>query len=319
MNDEKFLIDINDESNWLRVIHDQRPGQPLNEIMRQVILPEGPERNFEFTDSIFYGGSSYHEHAFGWETFFLTKGRMDFTVHGKTCTCEAGDIIVLQPYCAHQMTFLEEGHWRGVFHDMGMSEIQNNYQRVMKYNAERSDYSMITTTYLANPTNIVREPAVSKRVDRTEVYEVRNAGQYLNRFDFDGLTMKQMSARWEQNGVTEMWRLEMADAFAVKYGIDPKQDLFYAESGEVEFHVGGQVFTAYHDCLVKIPSFVPRSFISKGPSVMYDIGGTTHWLDAVEDYLSIRQYKPEFLQDREYMDKVLHRHNCFVESFGIRR
>ncbi len=129
---------------------------------------------------------------------------MDFTVHGKTCTCEAGDIIVLQPYCAHQMQFLEEGHWRGVFHDMGMSEIQNNYQRVMKYNAERSDYSMISTTYLANPTNIVREPAVSKRVDRSEVYKVRNANQYLNHFDLDGVTMKQMSARWEHNGVTEM-------------------------------------------------------------------------------------------------------------------
>lgn len=320
MSEAKFLIDINDEANWLRVNFDQHPGEPVNEEQRQITWPEGPNRTFEFTDSVFYGGSTYHEHAFGWETFFLTKGRMDLTVHGQICTCEAGDVLHIQPYCAHQMKFLEEGHWRGTFHDMSMCDIQNNWNRMLKYDSDRLDDPVIKGTYLANRHNIVRELALPKRVERSEMHEVRNANKYLARFDFEGMVMKQMTARWENNGVTELWRFEMEEGFGVKFEhVNPNQDMFYIEEGEIEFTVGDETFTAYKDCLVKIPTFIPRSFVSKTNSVMYDVGGITHWLDAVEDYLSICHYKPEVLKDKEYMSHVLQRHECFVESFGLQR
>ncbi len=91
---------------------------------------------------------------------------------------------------------------------------------------------------------------------------------------------------------------------------------YITEWRSVEFQVGGTTFTAYRHCLVKIPNYVPRSFRSRGDSVMYDLGGMTHWLDVIEDYRSVKLNKPERLQDRDYIRAILHRHACYVKTFG---
>ena len=318
MNNEKYLIDINDISNWLRINMDVTVDGVLNEEQRILVYPEGPHQQFEFTDSIFYGSTSYHEHTFGWETFFVVDGSMDFTVHGKTCTVTNGDILFVPPYCSHQMVFLEPTRWRATFHDINMCGILNNWNRAQEYFPDKMGDPFFTTSYLANKNNIVREPPHVTRVEKSEVPEVRSIDKWLNRYDLEGVCMKQIIARWENNGVNEIWRFEMDDEFGVNYmPIVPNSDLFYITDGEVEFHAGKEVFTAYHDCLVKIPSFIPRSFRSKGKSVMYDIGGMTHWLDVTEDYLSIKHNKPEMLGDQGYMNDVLQRHECYVQSFGI--
>ena len=319
MSNEKYLIDINDKSNWLRVNMDIRNGK-LNEEQRIIVYPEGTNQRFELTDSIFYGTVSYHEHSFGWETFFVIDGSMDFTVHGKTCRVTNGDILFVAPYCSHQMAFLEPTHWRATFHDINMCGILNNWSNAQEFLLDKMGETFFSATYLANKNNIIREPPFATRVDKSEVAEVRTIDKWLNRYDFDGLCMKQITSRWENNGVSEMWRFEMEDGFGVNYtSIVPISDLFYITEGEVDFNVGGETFTAYHDCLVKIPTFVPRSFRSKGKSVMYDIGGTTHWLDVTEDYLSIKHNKPEKLNDVEYFTNVLRRHECYVESFGFQK
>jgi len=317
MDDDKYLIDINDKSNWLRINMDVRPDGTLCEEQRLLIYPEGPHQQFEFTDSIFYGCTSYHEHTFGWETFFMVDGNMDFTVHGKTCTVTSGDILFVPPYCSHQMVFLEPTRWRATFHDINMCGILNNWNNAQKYHPERMDDPFFTASYLANKNNIIREAPFDTRVDKSEVPEVRSIDKWLSRYDLDGVCMKQIIARWENNGVSEMWRFEMEDGFGVQYrALVPNADLFYVTEGKVEFTVGNETFTAYHDCLVKIPAFVPRSFRASGAAVMYDIGGITHWLDVVEDYLSIKRNKPEKLNDECFVDDLQERHACYVQSFG---
>lgn len=320
MAKHKYLIDINDPENWLNVNYHEDADGNVDEEQRIIIYPEGGNQRFDFTDSIFYGQTSYHEHNFGWEIFFMTQGTMDFTVHGKTATVHSGDVLVVSPWCSHQMVFLEPTRWRATFHDMGMSNTLDTWGHVQTYYPGWRNDPQMTRTYLANRNNILREPAFSTRVEKSELYEVRNANHYLNRYDFEGVTMKQMTARWEQNGVLEMWRLEMGNSFAVQYQpVVPNPDLFYITEGEVEFTVGGETFTAHQDCLVKIPSFVPRSFISRGKSVMYDIGGITHWLDVIEDWQSLKFNNSEKYQDKAYVQEVLHRHDCYVQSFGIMR
>ena len=317
MNGEKFLIDINDKANWLRINMDYKPDGTLCEEQRLLVYPEGLNQRFEFTDSIFYGSTSYHEHTNGWETFFVVDGSMDFTVHGKTCTVTNGDILFVPAYCSHQMVFLEPTRWRATFHDINMCGILNNWNRAQKYHPEKMNDAFFTASYLANKNNIIRQAPVDTRVDKSEVREVRSIDKWLHRYDLDGVCMKQIIARWENNGVSEMWRFEMDDGFSVEYrDIVPCCDLFYITEGEVEFSVGDQQFTAYHDCLVKIPAFIPRAFRSSGNSVMYDIGGTTHWLDVVEDYLSVKRDAPEKLDDKSFMDELLDRHECYVKSFS---
>ena len=318
MNDNKYLIDINDKSNWLRVNMDIRTNGELCEEQRIIIYPEGPNQRFEFTDSIFYGSTSYHEHSNGWETFFVVDGSMDFTVHGKTCTVTNGDILFVPPYCSHQMMFLQPTRWRATFHDINMCGILNNWNTAQKYFPDKMDDPFFTSSYLANKNNIIREAPYDTRVDKSELREVRPVDKWLNRYDLDGVCMKQIIARWENNGINEMWRFEMEDGFFANYrAIIPNGDLFYVTEGEVVFNVGDETFTAYHDCLVKIPAFVPRSLKSKGKSVMYDIGGMTHWLDVVEDYLSLKHNNPERLTETNYMNGVLERHDCYIQSYGI--
>jgi mannose-6-phosphate isomerase-like protein (cupin superfamily) len=319
MSNEKYLIDINDKTNWLRVNMDMGLDGKLTEEQRIIIYPEGTHQRFEFTDSIFYGQTAYHEHTYGWETFFMVDGSMDFTVHGKTCTVNTGDVLFVPPYCSHQMIFQQPTRWRATFHDINMCGILNNWNSAQRFFPSQMGDPAFTTSYLANKENIVREPSFAERVDKSEVSEVRTIDKWLCRYDFEGICMKQIIARWENMGVNETWRFEMEDGFGVDLKpIVPNGDLFYITEGEVAFQVGGESFTAYHDCLVKIPSYVPRSFRSKGKSVMYDIGGMTHWLDMAEDYLSIRHNKPEKLNDKDYMNTVLTRHECYVQSFGLK-
>lgn len=319
MNDTKYLYDMNNKSDWLRVNMDMRDGK-LNEELHIISYPEGVNQRFEVIDSIFYGQASYHEHAFGWETFFVLDGSIDFIVHGKICTVTGGDILHLQPYCSHQMIFKEKTHWRGTFHDINMCGIVNNWNRTLRYLEDQLKTPIFTASYLANRNNIIRESPVYTRVDKSELTEIRSAERWLNRFDLEGVCMKQITARWENNGVNEIWRFEMDDGFSVNFRpVIPVTDLFYVTDGEIDFKVGEQSFTAYPDCLVKIPPYVPRSFRSKGKSAIYDFGGTAHWLDMTEDYLSICQNKPEKLHDESYMNPVLDRHECYIQNFGIAR
>jgi len=318
MNDSKYLIDINDKKNWLKINMDYNPDGSLNEEQRIIVWPEGIHQRFDFTDSIFYGKNGYHEHTFGWEIFFMVEGSMDFTTHGKVCTVHSGDILFVPPYTSHSMEFLEPTRWRATFHDMNMCEILNDWNRIQKYCDSKLDDPVLEANYLANPQNVLRELPVAKRVDKSEVPEVRTIDKWKNRYDFEGIVMKQVADRSENNGISEMWRLEMQDKFTVNYEpVVPQTDFFYITEGEVDFEVGGEKFTAYHDCLVKIPSYIPRKFRSKGTSVMYDIGGITHWLDVIEDWMSLKQFSAEKYNNKEYVKEVLHRHSCYVSGFGI--
>jgi mannose-6-phosphate isomerase-like protein (cupin superfamily) len=317
MTGEKYLIDLNDKSNYLRVNLDYAKDGTLNEEEHIFTYPEGIHQCFEFTESFFYGGTSYHEHSYGCEIFFIADGRMDLISHGKVCEVETGDTLFIPAYCSHQMKFLCPTVFHCTYHSMDMCGTLNNWNRILTYNADHLDDPLLVGSYLANKQNILREAPVAVRVDKADMPEVRNRDKYLNRYDFDGLVMKQITGRWENNGISEMWRFEMRDGFAVDYqNIVPTTDFFYITEGEVEFQVGGTTFTAYRHCLVKIPNYVPRSFRSRGDSVMYDLGGMTHWLDVIEDYRSVKLNKPERLQDRDYIRAILHRHACYVKTFG---
>jgi mannose-6-phosphate isomerase-like protein (cupin superfamily) len=318
MTGQKYLIDLNDQSHWLRINMDYTRDGKLNEEQRIITYPEGVDLRFEFTDSVFYGETSFHEHTYGWEFFFVVDGEMDFTTHGKICTVTNGDILVVPPYTSHQMQFKRPTRWRATYHDMNMCGLLNDWNRVLQYDSAHLDDPVLASSYLANKQNVIREEPIRVRVDKREVPEVRPIDTAINRFDFDGLVMKQVVTRAESNGKNEMWRLELEDGFSVDYqDIVPNADFFYVTEGEVEFTVAGKTFTACHDCLVKIPNYVPRAFRARGKAAMYDIGGMTHWLDVIEDYLSLKRFRPERLQDKAYMDALLHRHECYVKSYGL--
>jgi hypothetical protein len=167
--------------------------------------------------------------------------------------------------------------------------------------------------------NIIREAPVSATVPKEEVPEVRTPDRPLRVFELEGVTMKQYTGCWENNGLTELWMAELMDGFTAEFNSDdPNTDMFYIIDGEVRFKVDGEEFTATRDCIVKIPGYAPRSFTARGKAVMYDLAGLTHWLDLLEDYTSIKTTNPERLNDREAMATLKEKYNCHISSFGIK-
>jgi hypothetical protein len=101
--------------------------------------------------------------------------------------------------------------------------------------------------------------------------------------------MKMLTARWENGGVNELWAAEMEPGFYAEWvQYPPAPEMYYITAGEVRFRVYDEEFTAYPECLVKIPKFADHSLQVLSKAVMYDIGGLTRWQALLEDYTSIR-------------------------------
>ena len=317
-----YLIDLLDPECYLSVsqLFEHETGE-LAEDQRIISLPEGPNEIFDFTDTIMYRTAKYHEHSVGWETFFITTGCCELTVGGKTCLLEPGDIIHVQPWQAHQMHFPKPTVYRGIFHGINMSGSVMSLAYISKVNPDLMRRRMTPEgRYLMRRDNIIRETPVSVFVPKEEVSAARTPDKPLNTFELDGVVMKQYTGRWENNGISELWKAEMVDGFTVEFHNDnPNADMFYITEGNVKFTVAGEEFIAYHDCLVKIPKFTPRAFTAQGPAVMYDLAGMTHWLDLLEDAKSIKMNAPERWADKEVIADLKERNKYYVEFLGIRK
>lgn len=317
----KYLINLLDPGDYLSVSQMFNPETgALEEDQRIISLPEGPHMMFDFVDTIMYGTARYHEHSVGWETFFITSGCCDLTVRGKTCRLVPGDIIHVQPWMGHQMSFPEPTVYRGIFHDINMSGTLKGLAYIREVNPKQLEGLAAFQRYLMRADNIIREAPVSVFVPTSEVPEARTPDKPLRVFAFEGITMKQYTGRWENNGLTELWKAEMEDGFSAQFfEDDPNTDFFYITEGNVKFSVAGEEFIATHDCLVKIPGYAPRSFTAIGKAIMFDLAGLTHWLDYLEDYTSIKKNTPERLGDKEAMRALKTKYHCQVASAGIKK
>ena len=313
-----YLIRLDEPDDWLDVHNDIDPHTgELVEIQHDVLWSEGPDQMYEFNDSHFFGGTTYHEHSTGWETFFIHQGKMDLCVRGKVATVEADDIIFIPPYTSHKMNMLTKPViWNGMFHGIGMLRTMNNWALILKTNPTMLDDPEIKANYLGNKNNILREnPCYEKRVSKNELHEVRPYDKPIDTYDFPGVSMRQYTGRWENNGKTELWLGEIKQGFKVKYlKTDPNVDMFYIVKGEVQFDVAGEVFTAGPRCLVKIPQYAPRSFETLSDVKMYDAGGSTHWLDFIGDMISLKMMSPELYKDKAYVKGIFKRHECYIEN-----
>lgn len=317
-----YLIRLDEPDDWLAVHHDIDPHTgELIEDQHDILWPEGPDQLYEFNDSFFYKSTTFHEHKTGWETFFIHQGEMDLYARGKVASLGSGDVIFIPPYTSHMMVMLSERVvWNGMFHGIGLLTTMNNWALILKTNPKMLDDPEIKANYLGNKNNILCEnPCYAERVSKYDMHEIRPYDKPLAVFDFPGVSMRQYTGRWENNGKTELWLAEIEKGFSVEYAkICPNVDMFYVIEGEVEFNVAGEIFTAGPRCLVKIPQYAPRSFRTLSDVKMYDAGGSTLWLDLFIDMRSIKMLSPEKLSDEDYIKGIYKRHECYIEKAEFR-
>ncbi len=165
----------------------------------------------------------------------------------------------------------------------------------------------------ANKQNLIRVRAIRVRVDKREVPEERARSiTAINRFDFDGLVMKQVRHRARR--ATEKTRcgaLRAEDGFSVDYqNIVPNADFSMSPRGKWSSpsreRRSRPAMTAY----VKIPNYSARAFRARGRRRCMN---RRHDALARRDRgLSLGEavQDRERLQDKAYMGPLLHRHDC---------
>ena len=314
-----YCWDLNNPESWLYPIELIGPDGHKGEDQRTIHMPEGPDRLFCITDSVMYatrtdieGNLHYHEHQMGWEDFFVDSGSMDLYINDKKVFVTVGDIIHLQPYEAHGMFFHSPVKYRGFMHGLPNSDnspvgavLREKNPDAMKDPAYPRDRIGIRDIYM-------REPPLFEECAAEKCSSIRNIKRPMATFALDGVSMKMISARWENGGVCEMWAADMQKGFSVKsdpYIIHP--DLFYITSGQVKFTVYGEEFIAGPECVVKAPKLSNYTIEALSDAVMYDVGGVPRWYAYLQDRSSVMQNDPERAKDAETLKSL--REKFFVQ------
>lgn len=312
--ENKYLIRMHEPTDWLRT-YDEGTQQ-----VNDFILPIGPHEINEMSDTIYHEGASvdYHEHAKGYETFFIRKGRVECVIRGKHFIAEEGDILHIPPYVAHGFVFLDEGTvWRELFQEMNMAQgIRNKNLIKSSYSGlyDDPDFRMI---YRQANHGFIREKPVYVDVPKESMPELRSPDFSHATFDLNGAIMRLIVGRWECNGVKEVWEAALTKGFKVQWDYpNPNDELYYVASGRLKCTVLDQEFEAGPDCLIHIPPYTAHRFEALEDSKVYDCGCTARLLDLLEDLKSLKQYHPEKLADTAFLIKYLRQYNCWVTYCG---
>ena len=322
-----YLIDLNDEENWINPqMLGLRPDGTRGEDQRTISIGQGVHRLFNVTDSVMYPRPEsqasepihFHEHHEGWEYFFVDSGGMDLYADGKKAYVEPGSIIFFQPYQAHGMTFREPTKYRGFFHDFKNSDTAMERALLRKNRPDivnEPDY--FARFVISQHDTASREAFDCIEVPAEKMSAIRSIKRPLDEFKLDGVTMKMITARWENGGINEMWAAEMEAGLCVEWDDYPTDsEMFYVTVGEIKFKVYDEVFTAFPECVVKIPIFAPHEIEVRKQSVMYDIGGLTRWQAFLQDRSAILR-DPDRASDPSVMEALKQKYRCQIKSIRI--
>jgi mannose-6-phosphate isomerase-like protein (cupin superfamily) len=320
-----YLIDIKDPQYWLYPTNGYDSDGGIMEEQRTLSMPEGVHRTFCFTDSLMYPSKDVngdavflHEHHQGYETFFVESGGLDFYIDGKKCFVGKGSIIHIQPYEVHGMNFRDYTIYRGVFHDWNCIDDAVATGTLEQHYPDAKKDPKFFGLLISNIDLHGRERADFVEVPVGEVPAVRNPDKPMAQFKLDGVTMKMLTARWENGGINELWRAEMAPGFHAEWDDFPTTpELFYVVEGQVRFKIYDDEFVAGPDSLVKIPKYAPHSIKALSSSAMYDLGGTTRWYAFLQDRASILKYDPDRAKKPETMSALKAKFGCQIKSFGL--
>jgi quercetin dioxygenase-like cupin family protein len=265
------------------------------------------------------GTMRFHEHQVGYEYFFVDSGSMDLYVDGKKTTVEPGSIVFFQPGQAHGMTFHSPTKYRGVMHDFKNSDTARERFLLKQKRpdvAKAPDYMQRFVSPKFDSASREAFPCVEAPVEK--VSAVRHISRPLDSFILEGVTMKMITARWENGGVNEMWAAEMEPGFYAEWVEFPTEnEMYYVTEGEIKFTVYDEEFTAYPECFVKIPLYASHSIHALKKSVMYDINGLPRWQAFLQDRAGILR-DPARANDPETMEKLKLKYGIQIKSIGLR-
>jgi len=314
-----YLIDLNDPNDCIgKYIDEHRDSNFVKERLDLLLMLPEPGNLHEIAKSVFYKGNEnhYHMHRRGYETMFVRGGEIELTIRGMKCRVTGGDIIHLGCYNAHRMVWLQDSPWIGLFHNMYVCKslddkmlLNENCPDMTEAEIDESYWESYDVYYMPKPD--------AAEAPESGVQEVRAPGFAFATFDSDGVKMRQKVGRWETGGLYDIWELNMEDGFCGGCGKpNPKACIYYVTEGIVDFKVFDKEFRAPKESIVHIPAYATHSFKSIGNSVMYDTFSGTLIHDLASEWKSYEINAPEKLKDKEFVDALKKKYNCYITQWG---
>lgn len=287
-----------------------------------LMAPVGHHDMMEVRDAVYYQdkGEAYHQHTHGCELFYLTGGKVDIVIRGKSTTLEAGDFLYIPTGVPHSFYFPEERTVMRLF-----LQGVNIYERRIHYEVIRNNYpELLDDPEFANRfamarSTFKRETPVTKPVDRRSLVEVRPADFGWSEFSLPGAVLRQVLGRWETKDMYEVWRLEVQKGLFVSWGT-PHADweLYQVTKGTVQFHILDETFEAKTGELVRIPPYTTYSLeVLEDDTIIHDMGCSVRLLSFLEDRESILKNHPEKWEDDSFKHDFFLKYNCFVTSWKM--
>lgn len=283
--------------------------------------PVGSRLNNEMTDVLWRKGDKvgYHEHATGIETFYVVQGLVEVVVRGKCFVLEPGDILQLAPFTPHNFKFPEDNTiWRELFTDLEMHKgirTKNDLRTFYPEKAQDPEFMKIISEICGD---IKLEEPIAEDVDKRTVYEVRTPEFAHNTFEMGGMKLRMKVGRWETFGVKEIWEVIFEKGVKLSNKEEPEYSigLFSITKGSFEFEVGHETFIAEPGDLVQIPEFVSYSFKAlEDGSTFFDLNCQSYMLRLLETIRGYKERTPEKLQDKEFVKKMLLKHDCYITGY----
>ena len=312
---EDCLIVTDGNGIYYRLFHAPVTGLQKNEIdCMQFHVPS--EKTVE-----------YHEHTLGTETFFVSQGKFYCYCMGRGFTMGPGDVFHVQPWMGHSFTPIEpESRLNIMF--MGIDQryaITNPRLRLMeKFPGVFENPDFTETFRNAHGGAGRRSVPTSPECPPESVTQLRRAGFGIREYEFEGVKLHLKVARYETEGVKEVWELFMKPGFFCEWdNFLLEYRVFYVTHGKLKCTVKTSTdekleFFAEKDNIIVIPPYNPFCFEVVEEARMYDMDCPARLQDLCEEIETFNSANPGKANDKASLMALFGTYGLNCTDFGYR-
>ena len=234
----------------------------------------------------------YHEHDCGNETFFVSQGKFLCNCMGRGFYMGPGDILHIQAWMGHSFIPVEPESrlnimFMGIDQQYALTQprirLQENFPGVFEDTEFRNKFRT------ANGGVVARTVPKPTEFKPEEVTQYRPAGYGIREHEYEGIKMQLKIAKYETEGVKEVWDLFMKPGFYCEWnGFEPEYRVFYVTGGKLHCKVKTSAtetleFDAVNENIIFIPPYTPFSFEVVEEAHVYDMDCGARLQDLCEE------------------------------------
>ena len=268
---------------------------------------------------------NYHEHVKGTETFLISQGKFLCNCMGRGFTMEPGDMLHIQPWMGHSFIPIEpESRLNILFMEIDMRfsltdpriRIQENFPGVFE------DPELNALFRISGGGTNPRTVPVQDDFPKDQVQQLRPAGYGLREHLFEGLKMQLKVAKYETEGVKEIWDLFMKPGFYCNWdNFRPEYHVFYVTGGKIRCWVKTSAtetieFEAEKENIIHIPPYTPFGFEVIEEAQMYDIDCAARLQDLCEELAAYKANNEGKMPEKEAFLSMCKEYGLYITDVG---